>query len=129
MKFKFILPLFFHNAVFLCSTRPVKMVDLNLSNYDYPYPVHFITLKVQQQELKMEYMDVVDNYNGKYCFAFMEKINGAYWQTTIAALTKRIPSNRTRPNRFWKINKTRSLSIYFSTTGTKHKTNFRYTRD
>jgi hypothetical protein len=33
-------------------------LDLNLSNYDYPYPVHFITLKVQQQELKMEYMDV-----------------------------------------------------------------------
>jgi hypothetical protein len=72
MKFKFYSPTIF---ITLLSSHQdqLKWLDLNLSNYDYPYPVHLcITLKVQQQELKMEYMDVKpDNYNGKkplFCF-------------------------------------------------------------
>jgi hypothetical protein len=54
------------------------MVDLNLTIMS-PYPVHFITLKNQQQE--MEYMDVKpDNYNGKHSVFMVKNFNGAYWQ-------------------------------------------------
>ncbi|NGY38208.1 alpha/beta hydrolase [Flavobacterium sp. XN-5] len=91
MKIKFILPLFFISLLSFAQQDQLKWLDLNLSNYDYPHPVHFITLKVQQQELKMGYMDVKpSNYNGKNILLLHGKnFNGAYWQTTIAALTKK----------------------------------------
>jgi hypothetical protein len=74
----------------------------------------FITLKVQQQELKMEYMDVKpDNYNGKILFCFTENFNGAYWQTTIAALTKKGFRVIVPDKMFWK-SKTRSLQYTFN---------------
>jgi pimeloyl-ACP methyl ester carboxylesterase len=69
----------------------LQWLDINLSNYDYPYPVNFITVNIQQQELKMEYMDVKpDNYNGKNILLLHGKnFNGAYWKTTIEVLTKK----------------------------------------
>lgn len=68
--------------------KPVAL-DQNLSNYNYPYPVHFIKLKVQKQTLQMAYMDVKPkNYNGKNILLLHGKnFNGAYWKTTIEALT------------------------------------------
>lgn len=68
--------------------KPVAL-DQNLSNYKYPYPVHFIKLKVQKQTLQMAYMDVKPkNYNGKNILLLHGKnFNGAYWKTTIEALT------------------------------------------
>lgn len=66
-----------------------KTLDILLSNYDYPYEVHFLTLESQQQSLKMAYMDVhAEQPNGKTVLLFHGKnFNGAYWETTIAALT------------------------------------------
>src|SRR5690606_22874007 len=45
---------------------------------------------IQEQDLKMAYMDVTpENYNGRNIVLFHGKnFNGAYWRTTIEALTK-----------------------------------------
>ena len=76
----------------LCFSQEgkIKSLDINLSNYEYPYPVHFIELTSQRQNLKMFYMDVIpENYNNKNIVLLHGKnFNGAYWETTIKALTK-----------------------------------------
>jgi len=68
----------------------VKKLDINLENYTYPFEVAFIKVENQRQNLKMGYMDVTpENYNGKNILLLHGKnFNGAYWQTTINALTK-----------------------------------------
>jgi pimeloyl-ACP methyl ester carboxylesterase len=68
----------------------LKNVDINLENYEYPYPVKFFKVFNQEQELQMAYMDVKpENYNGKNVMLMHGKnFNGAYWGSTIAALTK-----------------------------------------
>jgi pimeloyl-ACP methyl ester carboxylesterase len=60
-----------------------------MENVQYPYPVHFITITVQAQTLKMAYMDVRPaNSNGKNVLLLHGKnFNGAYWETTAKALT------------------------------------------
>ncbi|MGN6533311.1 MAG: alpha/beta fold hydrolase [Ginsengibacter sp.] len=73
-------------------SQPVelKRLDVNLENYQYPYPVKFLKLHNQLQDLQMAYMDVnPENYNGKNVMLLHGKnFNGAYWRTTIAALSK-----------------------------------------
>ena len=68
--------------------RPV--LDIMLTNYTYPFEVHFMNFKSQNQELKMAYMDVhPQKANGKTVVLLHGKnFNGAYWKTTIEALTK-----------------------------------------
>jgi pimeloyl-ACP methyl ester carboxylesterase len=68
----------------------LKNLDINLENYEYPYPVKFITVHNQLQQLQMAYMDVKpENYNGKNVMLMHGKnFNGAYWGSTIEALTK-----------------------------------------
>lgn len=91
MKFNYLFLLLFIAAASFAQQEQLKWLDINLSNYEYPYPVQFITLNIQQQELQMEYMDVKpDNYNGKNIVLLHGKnFNGAYWKTTIEALTKK----------------------------------------
>ena len=50
MKFKYIFLLLFITATSFAQQEELKWLDINLSNYEYPYPVHFITLNIQQQE-------------------------------------------------------------------------------
>ncbi len=68
----------------------VQWLDIELSNYQYPYPVSILPLHIQKQDLEMAYMDVQpDNYNGKNIVLLHGKnFNGAYWKTTIEHLTK-----------------------------------------
>ncbi|MBF4491576.1 alpha/beta hydrolase [Flavobacterium sp. MR2016-29] len=68
----------------------IKALDINLSNYEYPFPVKFLELNNQRQSLKMAYMDITpENYNNKNIVLLHGKnFNGAYWETTIKALTK-----------------------------------------
>ena len=82
--------------IFLFSTQLTKSqnnnlvwLDIELSNYKYPYPVSVLNLNIQEQMLKMAYMDIKpDNYNGKNIVLLHGKnFNGAYWKTTIAALS------------------------------------------
>jgi len=72
------------------QSKDLQWLDLELSNYQYPYKVSTITLNIQEQALKMAYMDIIpDNYNHKNIVLMHGKnFNAAYWQTTIAALTK-----------------------------------------
>jgi len=69
----------------------LQWLDIQLSNYEYPYATHHITLTIQQQELEMVYMDVTpENYNGKNIVLLHGKnFNGAYWETTMTDLLKK----------------------------------------
>ncbi|MGP1993968.1 alpha/beta fold hydrolase [Zobellia laminariae] len=68
----------------------LQWLDIELSNYEYPYSVETVELNIQEQDLQMSYMDVTpDNYNGKNIVLLHGKnFNGAYWKTTIDALAK-----------------------------------------
>ncbi|MCB0516534.1 MAG: alpha/beta hydrolase [Bacteroidetes bacterium] len=81
--------LFIQTKVF-SQMNTLTLLDLELANYQYPYPVSNLTLNVQNQTLKMAYMDIKpENYNGKNIVLLHGKnFNGAYWKTTIDALTK-----------------------------------------
>ncbi|WP_321826209.1 alpha/beta fold hydrolase [Maribacter dokdonensis] len=72
------------------QTDNLKWLDIELANYEYPYEVSVLKLKVQGQDLQMSYMDVKPSqYNGKNIVLLHGKnFNGAYWETTIKALTK-----------------------------------------
>ena len=72
------------------QTDKLNWLDIELSNYQYPFPVADLLLNNQNQELKMAYMDVRPvNYNGKNIVLLHGKnFNGAYFKTTIEALTK-----------------------------------------
>jgi len=74
----------------IAQANNLQWLDIELSNYSYPYPVSELILNSQNQELKMAYMDVQPaNYNGKNIVLLHGKnFNGAYWKTTIDALTK-----------------------------------------
>lgn len=77
---------------FLCLSQQekIKSLDINLTHYEYPFPVTFFEVSNQRQLLKMAYMDIKpENYNNKNIVLFHGKnFNGAYWETTIKALTK-----------------------------------------
>ncbi|MCW2120401.1 alpha/beta fold hydrolase [Flavobacterium sp. 7A] len=91
MKLNIAMGLIMISVFSFAQQDKLQWLDLNLTNYDYPFPIHFVTLNVQEQELKMEFMDVKpDHYNGKNILLLHGKnFNGAYWKTTILALTKK----------------------------------------
>ncbi|GHC59336.1 alpha/beta fold hydrolase [Ulvibacter litoralis] len=68
----------------------LQWLDVELSNYEYPFTVETLELTIQEQNLQMAYMDIKpDNYNGKNIVLIHGKnFNGAYWKTTIEALNK-----------------------------------------
>ncbi|MFA0965062.1 alpha/beta fold hydrolase [Roseivirga sp. BDSF3-8] len=76
-------------ALSLAQEAEIRLLQTDLSNYEYPYEVKHLRLDVQEQMLEMAYMDVQpDNYNGKNVLLLHGKnFNGAYWETTIEALT------------------------------------------
>lgn len=67
----------------------VKPLDAMLSDYQYPYEVHFLTLQSQGEDLKMAYMDVQpQKSNGKTIMLLHGKnFNGAYWERTAKDLS------------------------------------------
>ncbi|MGV8137738.1 MAG: alpha/beta fold hydrolase [Mangrovibacterium sp.] len=66
----------------------LKMLGINLENYNYPYEVRYITLNSQNQTLRMAYMDVKpEKPNGKNILLLHGKnFNGAYWGKTAERL-------------------------------------------
>lgn len=87
----------FRNAVtiIMLSAAPVLMfsqvkpLDAVLSEYQYPYEVHYLDLKSQDNDLKMAYMDVQSKKpNGKTIMLLHGKnFNGAYWERTARDLS------------------------------------------
>ncbi|WP_390452636.1 alpha/beta fold hydrolase [Chryseobacterium sp. Alg-005] len=67
----------------------LRPLDAMLTNYQYPYEVHFINLKSQNNDLKMAYMDVKPKTpNGKTIMLLHGKnFNGAYWEQTAKDLS------------------------------------------
>jgi len=89
-KYLLILTIFFFSTQLTKSqNNNLVWLDIELSNYKYPYPVSVLPLNIQEQNLKMAYMDIKpENYNGKNIVLMHGKnFNGAYWKTTIAALS------------------------------------------
>jgi len=68
----------------------IKPLDIDLANYQYPYPVQFITLHIQGEVLKMAYMDVKPlNANGHVVMLLHGKnFSGAYWGETAKILAE-----------------------------------------
>lgn len=69
----------------------IKPLDAMLSEYQYPYEVHYKNLKSQDNDLKMAYMDVKpQKANGKTILLLHGKnFNGAYWERTAKDLSER----------------------------------------
>ena len=65
-------------------------LSITLEGYAYPYPVSYLPLTIEGQELKMAYMDVSPGSggNGKVVMLLHGKnFFGAYWKDTIAFLS------------------------------------------
>ena len=69
----------------------IRPLDAMLSDYQYPYEVHFIDLQSQDNSLKMAYMDVQpQKANGKTVMLLHGKnFNGAYWERTAKDLSEK----------------------------------------
>lgn len=67
--------------------RPV--LDIMLTNYQYPFDVKYFSFNSQNQDFTMAFMDISPrNANGKTIVLLHGKnFNGAYWKTTVEALT------------------------------------------
>jgi pimeloyl-ACP methyl ester carboxylesterase len=64
-------------------------LSITLENVKYPYPVSFMPIKVEGQDIRMAYMDVKPaNANGKTVILFHGKnFGGYYWTNVIKAFT------------------------------------------
>jgi pimeloyl-ACP methyl ester carboxylesterase len=93
--FRYLAPLL--TAIALISgTRAqapeLQPLGIGLEGIDYPYPVHFFDLIVENQPLRMAYMDVAPTTapNGKTVVLLHGKsFTGEYWAHTIATLTSK----------------------------------------
>lgn len=72
------------------SKTPLKPVSVNLENVEYPFPVQYIDLNLQNQDLKMAYMDVIPKKpNGDVVLLLHGKnFCSAYWKKTATDLSK-----------------------------------------
>jgi len=66
----------------------LKALDINLQNYEYPYPVHYIHLAIQGEDIKMAYMDVKPVIPNGHTVMLLhgKNFNGAYWGQTARVL-------------------------------------------
>ncbi|MBC7866472.1 MAG: alpha/beta hydrolase [Gloeobacteraceae cyanobacterium ES-bin-316] len=72
----------------LGQSDKVKELDIELKNLQYPFEVKSLMLPVQNQELRMAYMDETPaNYNQQNIVLLHGKnFNGSYWETTMREL-------------------------------------------
>lgn len=73
------------------NAQTITPYEADLAGYSYPYPVHYITLNIQGQSLRMAYMDVQPlKPNGKVIMLLHGKnFCGAYWDSTAADLSNK----------------------------------------
>lgn len=74
----------------IAQTDKNKPLGLNLETVQYPYPVEYILLNIQGEDLKMAYMDVKPTKtNGKTILLLHGKnFNGAYFEQTAKDLSE-----------------------------------------
>jgi hypothetical protein len=65
--------------IIIAQQPSIKPLDVDLTDYQYPFPVRFISLNIQGEDLKMAYMDVKPpNPNGHVVMLLHGKnFNGA----------------------------------------------------
>lgn len=86
--------IFFSCLLTICcitlQAQTITPQDADLSAYQYPYPVHYITLNIQGQTLRMAYMDVQpEQPNGKVVLLLHGKnFCAAYWDSTATDLSR-----------------------------------------
>jgi len=92
---KMIFKILFISSLFIAAVAKaqqpsIKAFDIDLANYEYPYPVQYITLNIQDEVFKMAYMDVKPaNANGHVVMLLHGKnFNGAYWGQTAKVLSE-----------------------------------------
>lgn len=77
-------------ALILASTifaQKRDTLDINLTQYKYPYTVKFDTLRTQQQILQMAYMyEATGDSKGTVMLLHGKNFNGAYWGETMKSL-------------------------------------------
>ncbi|RFM29735.1 alpha/beta fold hydrolase [Deminuibacter soli] len=75
-------------APVFAQDQQLTALGSSLENYTYPYPVHYINLTIQGEDVKMAYMDVQPaNPNGHNILLLHGKnFNGAYFGETAKAL-------------------------------------------
>ena len=72
----------------------LKVSGLELENYNYPFPVKFIKLKLQNEVYKMAYMNVppakalTDSEEKTVLLLHGKNFNGAYWKQTADSLSQ-----------------------------------------
>jgi pimeloyl-ACP methyl ester carboxylesterase len=89
LLFSVLLSLAGQNAIAQKDT--LRSLDINLENYEYPFPVSFIDFESQAEKLRIAYMVVKPaKSNGKTIMLMHGKnFNGAYWEQTAKALSDR----------------------------------------
>ncbi len=71
------------------GAQDVQPLSITMEDYDYPYPVSYLPLTIEGQDLRMDYMDVPPEGpgNGRTVLLLHGKnFFGAYWRGTISAL-------------------------------------------
>jgi pimeloyl-ACP methyl ester carboxylesterase len=76
-------------AITIKTASAQDSLSITLENVKYPYPVKFLPLKVENQDIRMAYMDVQPaNPNGRSVILFHGKnFGGYYWTDVIKALS------------------------------------------
>ncbi len=72
------------------TAAPMEPLGIGLEGYPYPFPVHFLPLQIEGQDLRMAYMDVPAQTaaNGRTVVLMHGKnFGGYYWVGVIRALT------------------------------------------
>jgi pimeloyl-ACP methyl ester carboxylesterase len=89
MKRVLLFSLFILIATPVAAQEKLRELGLMLENYEYPFPVEYITLSIQGEHLIMAYMDVKPQKpNGKTVMLLHGKnFNGAYWEQTARDLS------------------------------------------
>lgn len=68
-----------------------KAMDITLEGYQYPFPVQYIQLQIQGEDLKMAYMDVKPTGAGNGHTVLLlhgKNFTSAYWRETAKALSE-----------------------------------------
>ncbi|HLN72156.1 MAG TPA: alpha/beta hydrolase [Prolixibacteraceae bacterium] len=89
MKTIILTCLLFALSLFIyAQNSQLQNLDINLSNVDYPYEVHFLKVQMQNHNLQMAYMDVRSPTPNLKNIVLLhgKNFNGAYWETTIRQL-------------------------------------------
>lgn len=73
----------------IANAQQIQSLSITLENVDYPFPVRFLPLNIEGQDVRMAYMDIKpDNPNGKTLMLFHGKnFGGYYWTNVIKALS------------------------------------------